>query len=114
MAFAILSETTTLPEFGDMMREPSEFETRFTVPPPLVPQSAPVPVKMPLVSTCRHWIMPVISVNRVPARYALPETVSKVVEAFGKTDAVVEVAVIYATVGEVEEVIVVPLLPSHP
>jgi hypothetical protein len=37
-----------------------------------------------------------------------------VVEAYGKTEAVVEVAVIYATVGLVEALIVVPLDESHP
>jgi len=38
-----------------------------------------------------------------------------VLEAYGKVEAlIVEVAVIYATVGEVDEVIVVPSELSHP
>jgi hypothetical protein len=45
---------------------------------------------------------------------ATPETVIAVVEAYGKTDFVVEVAMRYATVGEVEAEMVVPSELSQP
>ena len=60
-----MSDATTAPVVGEMVKVVSEFATEETAPPP-EPQSDPVPVTTPDVLTCKHWIMPVIGVVIVP------------------------------------------------
>ena len=57
-----------------------------TVPLPLplpdpTPQSTPVPVTMPLLSTCKHWVLPVtpnfkVEIVVVPFKVVEPENVA--------------------------------------
>ena len=64
-----MRDATTAPVVGDMVSVPSEFETALTAPPLPDPHAEPVPERLPLVSTWRHEVVPVIFENLV-----VPET----------------------------------------
>jgi len=69
LAWARLSEATTAPVVGEMVREPSAFDTELTAPLP-VPQAAPVDESLPVASA---W-------TQVVALLPSEETTKSVVE----------------------------------